>query len=92
MAFSNLGVAIHQLFLLQSGSNALQNEYGKALSIIFICAGILICLKGAWRFYRQQAAMVRNKIIARGWELVAVTVVSAVAVMTLFGVIVGVSA
>lgn len=95
MAFVNLGVAIHQLFRLQSGSGGSENEFykfGKPLSTIFIFTGILICLKGGWRFYRQQSAMVREKVIVSGWELFAITLLSTVVVMAIFCVIVGVSA
>lgn len=95
LAFVNLGVAIQQLFRLQAGSDTLQNgfyKFGKPLAAVFICAGILICLKGGWRFYRQQSAMVRGKIIVSGWELFAIMLLSIVVMVTLFGVIVGVSA
>ncbi len=68
-----LGVVVAQLFRLQHVANpdSIFGFYvlGKPIAGLFIGAAILVILLGAFRFWRQQNAIVRNKIHAAGWEV-----------------------
>lgn len=71
------GVLIAQLFqlqlLLESPSTRLSfAAIGVPLSIICYCAAILIAATGAYRFWKQQNAMLRGRIYAGGWELTCI--------------------
>ena len=74
MAF--LSVFIAQLFRLQHSENPdpVLGFYvlGKPLSCICTGAAILTNLLGTYRFWRQQNAMLRGKILCGGWEVYAI--------------------
>lgn len=42
---------------------------GTPLAACFIIAAIIVLSLGAVRFWRQQSAIVRGKVIAGGWEI-----------------------
>ena len=72
------GVVIAQLFRLQHAA-APDPRIGYAalgvpLAASFIALGMLVLLLGACRFWRLQAALVRGKTWAGGWEILAMYV------------------
>ncbi|KAK5278607.1 hypothetical protein LTR16_008431, partial [Cryomyces antarcticus] len=71
-----IGVTIAQLFRIQHApSPSPVFGYfilGKPLAAVFEGAAILMTLLGAYRSWRQQNAMVRGKVWAGGWEILAV--------------------
>ncbi|KAI9812095.1 MAG: hypothetical protein M1826_002970 [Phylliscum demangeonii] len=78
-----MAVTVAQLFRLsrrfahdQSSIHA-DHTLGKPISGTLVCLAILVCLVGALRFWRQQAAMLRGQALAGGWEIgvIAVAVV-----------------
>ncbi|KAL8837071.1 MAG: hypothetical protein Q9176_005940 [Flavoplaca citrina] len=75
-ALAFLSVFIAQLFRLQHSENPdpVLGFYvlGKPLSCICTGAAILTNLLGTYRFWRQQNAMLRGKIICGGWEVYAI--------------------
>lgn len=81
------GVMVAQLFRLQHapkpdphfGYHAL----GKPLAAVFILSAIAVTFLGAFRFWRQQNAIVRGKVHAGGWEILAI-MVGSLAVSFLF--------
>ncbi|MCJ1234764.1 hypothetical protein MMC14_002727 [Varicellaria rhodocarpa] len=94
LAFANLGVVIAQLFRLQAqrspGPEPTLFDVGIPLAAAFICIATIIALLGAVRFWKQQNAMARKKVYARGWELNAVASFTLGALLTLFVIIVAV--
>ncbi|KAL8879520.1 MAG: hypothetical protein Q9198_002884 [Flavoplaca austrocitrina] len=76
LALAFLSVFIAQLFRLQHSENPdpVLGFYvlGKPLSCICTGAAIFINLLGTYRFWRQQNAMLRGKIICGGWEVYAI--------------------
>lgn len=73
MAFAILGIVIAQLFRLpheqSTGSREGIHALGTPLACICIGAAIIITMLGAFRFWRQQNALVRGKVHAGGWEM-----------------------
>lgn len=73
-----VGALIAQLFRLQPSPNPdpVLGYFvlGIPLAAVFICAAIVVTVLGAWRFWRQQNAMVRGKIHAGGWEILVIMV------------------
>ncbi len=73
------GVVISQLFRLQHIENPNRTigyfALGIPLAATMIAAGILVMLFGAYRTWRQQNAILRDKVHAGGWEVLAVGVV-----------------
>ena len=76
--FSIQGVLVAQLFRLQSsnsgtsgGSSTRINfrSVGVPLSIAYQTCAILVALLGAYRFWRQQNAIARGKVLSGGWEM-----------------------
>ncbi len=71
-------VTVAQLFRLQRSAHpGVTFGYyalGKPLSGFFMAAAILVGLLGAFRFWRQQNAMLRRKVHAGGWEVVVIGV------------------
>lgn len=67
------GVLVAQLFRLQRPSHAVDRlsfyEVGIPLSVTCHFVAVVIALIGAFRFWRQQNAIVRGKVYAGGWEL-----------------------
>lgn len=67
------GVLIAQLFRLQTAEALADklgfHQVGVPLSVTCHGVAILVALVGAFRFWRQQGAIARNKIHAGGWEL-----------------------
>src|ERR1700710_2363122 len=73
LALSMTGVTIAQLFRLQHSYNP-EKDFGFfvtgiPLAACFIIAAIIVLTLGAIRFWRQQSAIVRGKVIAGGWEI-----------------------
>ncbi|KAL8987853.1 MAG: hypothetical protein Q9169_008641 [Polycauliona sp. 2 TL-2023] len=75
LALAFLGVFIAQLFRLQHTENPDPVfgffVLGKPLSCICTGAAIFTNLVGAHRFWRQQNAMLRGKVLCGGWEVYA---------------------
>lgn len=69
------GVTIAQLFRLQRDSSRSSSrvgfyDVGIPLSSTYHGVSILVALLGAYRFWKQQGAMIwGNKIYSGGWEL-----------------------
>jgi uncharacterized membrane protein YidH (DUF202 family) len=67
------GVVIAQLFRLQHTLTPNLSfgffVLGIPLAASFIGFGMVVLLLGAFRFWRQQNAMVRGKVFAGGWEV-----------------------
>jgi len=93
LAFSILGIVIAQLFRLEHTEVPQPFGFfilGIPLACICIGAAVVITLLGAYRFWRQQNAMVRGKVHAGGWELTAVGVTAVVVTFAIFVLIVAV--
>lgn len=80
LALSMTGVTIAQLFRLQHSYNP-ENDFGffvtgTPLAACFIIAAILVLSLGAVRFWRQQRAITRGKVIAGGWEINLIMIVA----------------
>ncbi|KAF2707607.1 hypothetical protein K504DRAFT_458104 [Pleomassaria siparia CBS 279.74] len=94
LALAMSGVIIEQLFRLQHIQNPNLNlgffVLGTPLAAIFIGLGMIVLLIGAFRFWRQQNAIVRGKVHAGGWEITSIMVfsiiVSAILVVFLLGI------
>lgn len=82
------GVIIAQLFRLQHAVNPNLNlgffVLGIPLAATFIGFGAVVLLVGAFRFWRQQNAMMHGKVYAGGWEISVVMVVSIAVSSVLF--------
>lgn len=67
------GVVIAQLFRLQRAPSEEDRlrfyQVGIPLSVTCHCVAVLVALIGAYRFWRQQAAISLGKVHAGGWEL-----------------------
>ncbi|OQD72297.1 hypothetical protein PENPOL_c001G01231 [Penicillium polonicum] len=67
------GVLVAQLFRLQRPSQTVNRlsfyEVGIPLSVACHFVAVVVALIGAFRFWRQQNAIVRGKVYAGGWEL-----------------------
>ncbi|KAK7725988.1 hypothetical protein SLS57_003577 [Botryosphaeria dothidea] len=76
IALSMTGVIIAQLMRFQHAPNPDPRfgyyVLGKPLAVVFIVAAIIVVALGAIRFWRQQNAMVRGKVHAGGWEILAI--------------------
>jgi hypothetical protein len=71
-------VTIAQLLRLNEGEAA-----GTWLATAFVGGSVVVTVAGAIRFWRQQIAMVRGKVLASGWEM-GVIIVVAIAVSHFF--------
>ncbi|KAF2118403.1 hypothetical protein BDV96DRAFT_385459 [Lophiotrema nucula] len=73
LAFAMSGVIIAQLFRLQHSLNPNPSlgffVLGIPLAASFICFGMVVLFFGAFRFWRQQQAMVHGKIHSGGWDI-----------------------
>ena len=76
LALSFLAVLIAQLFRLQHTSTPdMTIGYfilGIPLASVCVVAAIVVLLLGAYRFWRQQNAILRGKVYAGGWEMNAI--------------------
>lgn len=67
------GVLVAQLFRLQRPSRTVDrlsfHEVGIPLSVTCHVVAVVVALIGAFRFWRQQNAIIRGKVYAGGWEL-----------------------
>ncbi|KAF2464032.1 uncharacterized protein BDR25DRAFT_337570 [Lindgomyces ingoldianus] len=76
LALAMTGVLTAQLFRLQHSVNPSPTfgffVLGIPLAATFIGFGMIVLLIGAFRFWRQQRAMIRGKIYAGGWEIAAI--------------------
>ena len=73
MVFATIGVTVAQIFRLQN-QGAINPSFGFfTLGIPLACAcigsALAISIFGSWRFWRQQNALARGKILAGGWEI-----------------------
>jgi uncharacterized membrane protein YidH (DUF202 family) len=73
LALSMIGVSAAQLLRLKGGSGL-----GTALAAAFVSSSIVVLLCGAFRFWRQQSAMVKGKVWAGGFEMVIIGIVCVV--------------
>ncbi|KAL8805378.1 MAG: hypothetical protein Q9223_005463 [Gallowayella weberi] len=91
LALAFLGVYIAQLFRLQhvENPNPLFGFFVLGIPLSCICTGaaIFVNLLGAYRFWRQQNAMLRGKIQCGGWEVYA-TIGTVLAVVLMLFVLV----
>ncbi|KAL0257498.1 hypothetical protein SLS55_008312 [Diplodia seriata] len=90
IALSMTGVMIAQLMRLQHAPNPDPHygyhALGKPLAAVFIIAAIAMVILGAFRFWRQQNAIVRGKVFAGGWEILTIMIGSTIrAELTFFG-------
>ncbi|CAG7970171.1 unnamed protein product [Penicillium salamii] len=80
------GVLIAQLFRLQTAEALADklgfHQVGVPLSVTCHGVAILVALVGAFRFWRQQGAIARNKIHAGGWELNSVGILLGCIILT----------
>ena len=76
LALSIISVIIAQLFRLEHAQNPNRVFGYFTLSIPLACicigAAIVVLLLGAYRFWRQQNAILRGKVHAGGWEVNAI--------------------
>ena len=76
MALTIVGVIIAQLFRLQHTEHPDKTVgffvLGTPLAAVCIGGSMLIMALGAYRFWRQQNAMLRGKVHAGGWDINAV--------------------
>ncbi|EOD51906.1 hypothetical protein UCRNP2_1303 [Neofusicoccum parvum UCRNP2] len=88
------GVVIAQLMRLQHAPNPDPtfgyHALGKPLAAVFIIAAIAMVLLGAFRFWRQQNAMVRGKVFAGGWEILTIMIGSLLLTTTVFALLLAV--
>lgn len=79
------GVITAQLFRIQHSENPNPQigfyVIGEPLSVAFIGMAIFVLLVGAMRFWRLQAALIRGKALASGWEVCVIMVASALVSM-----------
>jgi uncharacterized membrane protein YidH (DUF202 family) len=82
------GVVIAQLFRLQHTENPNRTfgfyVLGIPLAACFIGFGAVVLLVGALRFWRQQEAMIRGKVLRGGWEITLIMIFSIAVSSTLF--------
>ncbi|KAL1631367.1 hypothetical protein SLS54_000126 [Diplodia seriata] len=82
IALSMTGVMIAQLMRLQHAPNPDPHygyhALGKPLAAVFIIAAIAMVILGAFRFWRQQNAIVRGKVFAGGWEILTIMIGSTI--------------
>ncbi|KAK7609954.1 hypothetical protein JOL62DRAFT_557257 [Phyllosticta paracitricarpa] len=78
IALSMTGVILAQLFRLQHSlhPDAHLGFYvlGIPLASTFIGCAIAVALLGAFRFWRQQSAIIRGKVLAGGWEMLVIMI------------------
>lgn len=74
VALSMIGIVIAQLYPQTppgkqepGGLNFV--KLAKPMSASFVAASLLVTIFGAWRFGRQQGAMVRGRIVTGSWEV-----------------------
>ncbi len=76
LALSMISVIIVQLYRLEHAQNPNKvfGYFTLALPLACICIGaaIVVLLLGAYRFWRQQNAILRGKVHAGGWEMNAI--------------------
>ncbi|RAO67366.1 uncharacterized protein BHQ10_003378 [Talaromyces amestolkiae] len=91
--FSIQGVLVAQLFRLQSskssgapGGPSSRLKFASVavpLSVAYQTCAILVALLGAYRFWRQQNAIARGKVLSGGWEIHGIGFMTFVAGVTL---------
>ena len=78
VALSMVAVIIAQLFRLEHNAkpNRTFGFYALGIPLACVCIGaaIAVLLLGAYRFWRQQNAILRGKVHAGGWEVNAIGV------------------
>ena len=74
------GIIVAQLFRLQHIANPNLNlgffVLGVPVAASFIGLAILVLLIGAYRFWRQQRAMIRGMVYAGGWDISLIMLLS----------------
>ena len=79
LTFANLGIVLAQLFRLQlQQQTGESNLYLLGIPLASACIGVAIsiALLGAFRFWKQQNALQRQRIHVSGWELQAIIVMA----------------
>ncbi|KAJ4288159.1 hypothetical protein N0V90_012176 [Kalmusia sp. IMI 367209] len=80
LALAMTGVITAQLFRLQHSisPNPTIGYFilGMPLAASFMVSGMVVLLIGAYRFWRQQGAMIRGKVYTGGWEITGIMVLS----------------
>lgn len=83
-----ISVIIAQLYRLEHAQNPNKvfGYYAMSIPLACICIGaaIVVLLLGAYRFWRQQNAILRGKVHAGGWEMNTIGLTTALFVLTLF--------
>ncbi|KAF2682535.1 hypothetical protein K458DRAFT_444171 [Lentithecium fluviatile CBS 122367] len=91
LALAMTGIVVAQLFRLQHSINPNPElgffVIGVPLAAVFIGSGMVILLIGAFRFWRQQQAMIRGKVYAGGWELSGIMLLSILICTALFALV-----
>lgn len=76
LALSMLGVIIAQLFRLNHSASPdpVLGFFVVGVPLATVCnaTAMVVIVLGAYRFWRQQSAMVRGKIYAGGWEILTI--------------------
>jgi len=95
VALSTTGIVVAQLFRLQHSYNP-NLEFGFfvtgiPLAACFIFLAIIVQVIGFIRFWRQQKAMIRGKVLAGGWEINVVMGGSMLLCIALFAIVIGVT-
>ena len=80
LALAMLGVIIAQLFRLQhtENPNKVLGFFVLGVPLSCTCSGaaILVILLGAYRFWRQQNAMLRGKVHVAGWDMLSILAIT----------------
>ena len=88
LALAMLGVLVAQLLRLQHGQNPDPVigffVLGIPLASFCIVSAIVVLLLGAFRFWRQQNAILRGKVQAGGWEILTSALVILIVSSTAF--------
>ncbi|KAL8919177.1 MAG: hypothetical protein Q9208_006937 [Pyrenodesmia sp. 3 TL-2023] len=94
LALAFLAVFIAQLFRLQHTPHPdpIFGFFVLGIPLSCICTGaaILVNLLGTYRFWRQQNAILRGKVLSGGWEMMAILGVVLVTTTLLFVLVVAV--
>ncbi|KAL8760583.1 MAG: hypothetical protein Q9184_003237 [Pyrenodesmia sp. 2 TL-2023] len=94
LALAFLAVFVAQLFRLQHAPHPdpVFGFFVVGIPLSCICTGaaILVNLLGTYRFWRQQNAILRGKVLSGGWEMMAILGVVLVTITLLFVLVVAV--
>lgn len=83
IALVSFGVIVTQLFMLPK----LNPTIGVAMGCVSEAAGMVIVLVGCVRYFRQQKLLVRGKMVAAGWDLMAILAILGGVLLGIFVVV-----